>query len=69
MANNRRLADLNVLQQVGIRSRTPSIREGGSRGKRPMLHGWVYDISNELIHSVVEQVDSEAKAEELLPHN
>lgn len=64
-----RLADLNVLQQVGILSRTPLIREAWSRGKRPMLHGWVYDISNGLIHSVVEQVDSEAKAEELLPHN
>jgi carbonic anhydrase len=64
-----RLADLNVLQQVGILSRTPLIRDAWSRGKRPMLHGWVYDISNGLIHSVVEQVDSEAKAEELLPHN
>ncbi len=64
-----RLADLNVLQQVGILSRTPLIREAWSRGKRPMLHGWVYDISNGLIHSVVEQVDSEAKAEALLPHN
>lgn len=64
-----RLADLNVLQQVGILSRTPLIREAWARGKRPMLHGWVYDISNGLIHSVVEQVDSEAKAEELLPHN
>jgi carbonic anhydrase len=64
-----RLADLNVLQQVGILSRTPLIRDAWARGKRPMLHGWVYDISNGLIHSVVEQVDSEAKAEELLPHN
>ena len=64
-----RLADLNVLQQVGILSRTPIIRDAWARGKRPMLHGWVYDISNGLIHSVVEQVDSEAKAEELLPHN
>ncbi len=64
-----RLADLNVLQQVGILSRTPLIRDAWARGKRPMLHGWVYDISNGLIHAVVEQVDSEAKAEELLPHN
>jgi len=64
-----RLADLNVLQQVGILSRTPLIRDAWARGKRPMLHGWVYDISNGLIHSVVEQVDCEAKAEELLPHN
>ncbi len=64
-----RLSDLNVLQQVGILSRTPLIRDAWARGKRPMLHGWVYDISNGFIHAVVESVDSEAKAEELLPHN
>lgn len=64
-----RLADLNVLQQVGILSRTPIIREAWSRGKRPMLHGWVYDISNGLIHKVCEEVDGPEKAKALLPTN
>jgi carbonic anhydrase len=64
-----RLSELNVLQQVGILSRTPTIRDAWARGKRPMLHGWVYDIANGLIQNVVECVDSVKKAEELLPNN
>lgn len=64
-----KLAELNVLQQVGILSRTPVIRDAWARGRRPMLHGWVYDISTGLIRGVVEQVDSVKKAEELLPTN
>jgi carbonic anhydrase len=65
----KRLSELNVLQQVGILSRTPTVRDAWSRGKRPMLHGWVYDIANGLIQNVVECVDSEEKAEQLLPNN
>jgi carbonic anhydrase len=64
-----RLSELNVLQQVGILSRTPTIRDAWARGKRPMLHGWVYDIANGLIQNVVECVDSVKKAEEMLPNN
>ncbi len=64
-----RLSELNVLQQVGILSRTPTVREAWSRGRRPMLHGWVYDIANGLIQNVVECVDSVEKAEKLLPNN
>jgi len=64
-----RLAELNVLQQVGILSRTPTILDAWARGKRPQLHGWVYDISNGLIHRKVEGVDSVQKAQELLPNN
>jgi carbonic anhydrase len=64
-----RLSELNVLQQVGILSRTPTIRDAWARGTQPMLHGWVYDISNGLIHTVVDCVDSVQKAEEQLPHD
>jgi carbonic anhydrase len=64
-----RLSELNVLQQVGILSRTPTVREAWSRGRRPMLHGWVYDIANGLIQNVVECVDSVEKAEKVLPNN
>lgn len=64
-----RLSELNVLQQVGILSRTPTVRDAWARGRRPMLHGWVYDISNGMIQNVVECVDSVKKAEELLPPN
>jgi carbonic anhydrase len=64
-----RLAELNVLQQVGILSRTPTILEAWGRGTRPILHGWVYDISSGLIQRVVDPVDSVRRADELLPHN
>ncbi len=63
------LARLNVLQQVGILSRTPTIRDAWARGKRPYLHGWVYDISNGLIQTVVENVDSAEQAAKVLPSN
>lgn len=64
-----RLAELNVLQQVGMLSRTPTIRDAWARGKRPYLHGWVYDISNGLIQTVVENVDTAEQAEKVLPSN
>ena len=64
-----RLSVLNVLQQVGNLSRTPIILDAWKRGRRPMLHGWVYDIGSGLIERVVEQVDSAEKAAELLPKN
>jgi carbonic anhydrase len=64
-----KLSHLNVRQQVGILSRMPIILDAWSRGKRPMLHGWVYDIGSGLIERVVEQVDSQEKAAVLLPAN
>ncbi|MEX2182567.1 MAG: carbonic anhydrase [Gemmatimonadaceae bacterium] len=62
-----RLSELNVLQQVGMLSRIPVILDAWATGTRPMLHGWVYHIGTGLIQSVVGQIDSVAKAEQLLP--
>ena len=62
-----RLAELNVMQQVGILSRTPIILDNWERGQRPILHGIVYDVATGLLRSVVEGVDSVDKAEQLLP--
>jgi carbonic anhydrase len=64
-----RLAEYNVMQQVGILSRTPTILDAWNRGKRPRLHGWVYDISNGLIRKVVENVESVEDAAKRLPQN
>lgn len=63
-----KLAELNVLQQVGSLSRTPTVLEAWGRGQRLMLHGWVYDISSGLIHRVTDPIDSAEMAEEMLPH-
>jgi carbonic anhydrase len=64
-----RLAELNVLQQVGILSRTPTILDAWTRGMRPRLHGWVYDIATGLVRPVVEAVDSPERAAATLPNN
>lgn len=64
-----KLSHLNVLQQLGILSRTPIIQDCWSRGRRPMLHGWVYDIATGLITVVAEGIDTADKATELLPTN
>lgn len=64
-----RLSDLNVLQQVGILSRMPTILEAWGRGNRPLLHGVVYDVRTGLLHSVVEAVDGVEKAVRTLPRH
>ena len=65
----RRLSQLNVLQQVGNLSRTPVVLNAWTRGRRPVLHGWVYDIGTGLVERVVEEVDGAEKAARLLPTN
>lgn len=62
-----RLSELNVLQQVGMLSRTPTVLEAWARKTPLMLHGWVYDIGTGLVKRVVEAVDSAERAAELLP--
>lgn len=64
-----RLSQLNVMQQLGILSRTPTILDAWSRGRRPLLHGWVYNIGTGLVERVVEGIDSAEKAASLLPTN
>ncbi len=66
-ARLQRLSELNVLQQVGVLSRMPTILDAWSRGHGPMLHGWVYDIGTGRIKTVVERVDGVERAAALLP--
>ncbi len=63
----RRLSELNVLQQVGALSRTPTVLDAWSTGKRPLLHGWVYDIGTGHLDKVVEAIDGVERATALLP--
>lgn len=64
-----RLSELNVLQQLGKLSRTPIVLDAWSRGRIPMLHGWVFDIGTGLVRRVIESVDSAKQAAEMLPTN
>lgn len=63
----RRLSELNVLQQVGVLSRTPTVLDAWSRGQRPLLHGWVYDIGTGHVKPVVESIGSVEQAGAALP--
>ena len=46
-----RLVELNVLRQVFNLSRTPIVQNAWKRGRRPMLHGVVYDLQDGLLAS------------------
>jgi carbonic anhydrase len=64
-----RLTELNVLQQVGVLSRTPTVLDAWARGRRPLLHGLVYDVKDGHLRSVAEGIDGVDKAMSILPRN
>ena len=57
-----RLVELNVVEQVFQLSRTPVIQRAWAKGRRPILHGLVYDLHDGLLKSLVTELDSEEKA-------
>lgn len=61
-----RVVDLNVLRQVYNLARTPIVQTAWKRGRRPMLHGMVYDIHDGLLKELVLQVDGNDRVAELL---
>ncbi len=63
-----RLAELNVLQQLGILARTPVVLDAWAKGQRLLLQGVVYDVTSGRLNPVVETIDSTASADRLLPH-
>jgi carbonic anhydrase len=48
-ARDRRLTELNIIEQVYNLSKTSIIQSSGENHKRPHVHGWVYDVANGLI--------------------
>ncbi|HYW31993.1 MAG TPA: carbonic anhydrase [Gemmatimonas sp.] len=60
-----RLVELNVVEQVFQLSRTPVVQSGWKKGKRPILHGLVYDVNDGLLKELVSGVDGEDRAQEL----
>jgi carbonic anhydrase len=60
------VVDLNVLRQVANLARTPIVQNTWRRGRRPMLHGVVYDIHDGLLKELALEVDGEDKVETLL---
>ncbi|MCC7054509.1 MAG: carbonic anhydrase [Gemmatimonadaceae bacterium] len=60
-----RLVELNVVEQVYQLSRTPVVQRAWAKGKRPILHGLVYDIHDGLLKDLVTGLDSEEKVHAL----
>jgi carbonic anhydrase len=46
---NRRMTELNIIEQVYNLCKTSIIQNSWEKHKRPHVHGWVYDVSNGLI--------------------
>jgi carbonic anhydrase len=53
-----RVVELNVLQQVCNLARTPIFTTAWSRGRRPLLHGLVYDIHDGLLRPLATGIDT-----------
>lgn len=64
-ARFRRLVELNVLAQIFQLSRTPIVRHAWKKGRRPILHGLVYDVHDGLLNELVSGIDGEDRAREL----
>ena len=62
-----RLAELNVLEQVYNLSCAPAVRDSWGRGRRPIIHGVVYDIRTGLLKEVATRVDGPDKVKAILP--
>lgn len=48
-ARERRLVELNVIEQVRNVARSGVVRDAWEAGARTTLHGWVYDVSDGLL--------------------
>ncbi|MGE3507954.1 MAG: carbonic anhydrase [Vicinamibacterales bacterium] len=64
-----RLVELNVLRQVYNLSRTPIVQNAWRRGRRPLIHGIVYDLKDGLLRPLLLEVDGADKVRTLLEGN
>ncbi len=63
-----RLAELNVLEQLNNLAATPVVRDAWERGRRPILHGLVYDIRTGLLKELATRIDGPDKVRMILPN-
>jgi carbonic anhydrase len=62
-----RLAELNVLEQVYNLAATPVVRDAWERGRRPVLHGLIYDIRTGKLKELATRIDGPDKVRMILP--
>ena len=51
-ARQRRLVEISVVEQVNNLSKTSVIQDAWTENNLPILHGWVYDVRDGLIHDL-----------------
>lgn len=60
-----RVVELNVLEQIYHLSETPVIQQAWQKGRRPLLHGLVYDLREGLLREIATGIDSQDAADQL----
>jgi carbonic anhydrase len=60
-----RLCELNVLEQVVNVCRTTVVQAAWQSGQALSVHGWVYDVKDGLVHSLVGPISDPGAALEL----
>lgn len=58
---HKRLAELNVIEQVLNVSNTTVVRDAWTRGQELSIHGWIYDLRDGLIRDLRTSVANEAE--------
>lgn len=60
-----RVVELNVLEQIYHLTETPVIQQAWERGRRPLLHGLVYDLKSGILKELATGIDSQEAADAL----
>lgn len=60
-----RVVELNVLEQLYHLTETPIIQNAWAKGRRPLLHGLVYDLNSGLLREIATGIDCQDAAEHL----
>jgi carbonic anhydrase len=60
-----RVVELNVLEQIYHLTETPVVQRAWEKGRRPLLHGLVYDIHSGLLREIATGIDSQEAADQL----
>lgn len=60
-----RVVELNVLEQLYHLSEAPVIQHAWARGRRPLLHGLVYDLRDGHLREIARNIGSQEDADQL----
>lgn len=65
LALERRLVELNVIEQVHNVCKTSIVQNAWNTGEYPYVHGWVYDISDGIINDLDISIKNSLKMDEI----